>query len=282
MCPLIHVHDNSICRDFKIIGDTTEAKDQFQVGLLANGENIVCHNICTENINYFPQAWRDWVSQGSGYRAGYGPNNYCPGYGIFVFNASNVRIYGGSHKNCGYQAIGTDHATDVVVDGLYCGDTNAVGLQIHRGCRRVTFVNCIVNNQEVNHESSFTFHGSEDDGWCEDLSVINCILTGNPYAFGIQSVWGFEKNVIISGCKIESEKDGIYICRYSHAGVPLGDAAKDFTITNNIICAGASGDGIKVNGDYCVVANNTVHYGGSVSINVSGTHKVVENNLVDA
>lgn len=277
LSPIVYAHDNTSLKDFKIVGDLTEAKDQLQIGILINGDNVVCNNVSTENINYFPDAW----GQG-GYPQGYGANNACTGFGIFVFDAVHVRIYGGKHENCGYQAIGTDHATDVLVDGLYCGDSNAVGLQIHRGSKQVVFANCIVGGSEnTNRESLFTIHGAEDDGWCEDLTISNCVLSGYATSFGFQSVWGFEKNVLITGCQMKSEKDGIFICRASHGGVSLGEAAKDFVITDNIIHAGSAGDGIKVNGDYCVVNNNIVHYGGTIGINVSGTNKIVENNLLE-
>lgn len=284
MYPLIYAHDSTTCRDFKIVGDTTAAQDMLQVGLLISGDNVNCHNVSSYNINYFPQAWRDWKSQfPSGYHAGYGPNTYCPGFGIFIFEASNVHVYGGKHENCGYQAIGTDHATDVVVDGLYCGDTNAVGLQIHRACKRIVFTNCIVNDNEQNHTSNFTIHGSEEDGVCEDLIISNCVLNGNAAALCFQSVWGYEKNVIITGCKMTSAADGIVIHRSPRSkSIPIGSVAEDFTITDNIIYTGQTGNGIVYNGDYGVITGNIVHYGGETSISASGSHAVIANNIVDA
>lgn len=281
MYPLIYAHDNTTCRDFKIVGDTTAAQDMFQVGLLISGDNVNCHNVSSYNINYFPQAWRDWGSQFSGgYFAGYGPNASCPGFGMFIFEASNVHVYGGKHENCGYQAIGTDHAIDVVVDGLYCGDTNAAGLQIHRACKRIVFTNCIVNDTEQNHTSNFTLHGMEDDGVCEDLIISNCVLNGNAAKLCFQSVLGYEKNVIITGCKMTSAAHGIIIDRSSR--VPIGSVAKNFTITDNIIYTGQTGNGIVYNGDYGIITGNIVHYGGETSISASGTHAVIANNIVDA
>lgn len=263
--PIVEVDEGCVLKDFLVNGDETQARDQGQVGILIHGDDCFCENVSTKNINYFPNAW-------IGGESGYGTVN-APGYGIFIFGSNNTFVSGGSFDGNGYQGIGIESSDYAKLVGCYVGDGNRTGIQVHRYSKNVTISNCIVNNANVHKHADLTMHGTNDD-YIADVSVIGCKFVSNGEEKAtLQTVWGYEKNIIISGCLFNSTNKCISICHDRTTG---DETANGIVITNNILKSLA--DGIKVRGDKCVVVGNLITCTGT-DVNISGTHKTVANNL---
>lgn len=262
--PLLNVGANCVLRDFLVNGDETLARDQGQVGVLIHGDNTFCENIFTKNINYFPDAW-------IGGESGYGTVN-APGYGMFILGADNVSVKNCSFVGNGYQGIGVESANYADIEECYVGDGNRTGIQVHRYAKHVIVANCIVNNANTNKHADLTIHGMSDD-YIDDISIFGCkFLTACEEKASIQTVTGYEKNIIIEGCIFNSANRCVSL---QHDRTGTGTSNR-IIIANNIMKSLT--DGIYVRGDYCTITGNIVECPGT-DITVTGTHKIVENNL---
>lgn len=268
--PYLYIGENCILSDFAVHGDTTEAKDQMQVAVLVHGDNTICKNISTKDVNYFPESVQDRTHP-------YGPTELCPGFGMFIFGANNVTVSECKFINNGYQGIGTEDAEDIIIDKCYVGNSFRTGIQIHRGSKRIIVSKCIVNNTDSYKASDITLHGSSGNGNVDRLTISDCIL-GPKFGesrviFSISSIWGYENNIIIKGCNIQTPGLGIALCTDKQ-----GDASPltNVCITGNII--NSDRRCVDVDGDYCVVTDNLL-FSGTTDVRVSGENKVVANNL---
>lgn len=268
--PYLYVDANCILENFSVEGDTTEAKDQMQVAVLIHGDNTVCNNINTANVNYFPESVQNKTHP-------YGPVELCPGFGMFVFGANNVTVKNCKFVNNGYQGIGTEDAEDIIIDGCYVGNSFRTGIQIHRGSKRIIVTKCIVNNTDSFKSSDITLHGSSGDGNVDRLTITDCILGPrfgeSRVIYSISSIWGYENNIIIKGCDIKTAGLGIALCTAKQGDV---SPTTNVCINGNIIDSDRRC--VDVDGDYCVVTDNLM-FSGTTDINITGEHKIVANNL---
>lgn len=267
----MYVGANCTVSDFSIYGDTTEPKDEMHVAVLVHGNNTVCENIRTNNINYFPEKVQTKVHP-------YGPIEFCPGFGMFVFGANNVTVRNCRFTNNGYQGIGTENAENIVIDGCYIGNSFRTGIQIHRGSKRIVATNCIVHNTDSNKSSDITFHGASGDANVDRVIISDCIL-GPKFGdsrniFSISSIWGYENNITIKGCDIKTQGMGIVLCT---------EKPGEVSATANVVITGCNIDaarsGIRVDGDYAVVTGNLIKYGGN-NVVITGENKEVSGNLL--
>lgn len=279
--PLLYVGANCVLSDFCVEGDLTEARDMGQVGIMFHGNNTVCRDVSTYNINYFPDAFIGSNQQG------YGPNDLCPGFGLFIFGADNVSVYGGRYDGNGYQGIGVENANNIVLQGCYVGDSNRTGIQIHRYSKAVVIDGCIVHNENDDKATDIMMHGSKDSGnnTVKNVIIRNCIAyssTGHRTSC-ISTVWGFEEDISIIGCNLQSDKDGIWLCAQPDpsTGGDGGNSLRNAIVANNNIIAGRNG--VRVYGDKVVVVGNNITYGtegtGEAVTIINGENKVVANNL---
>lgn len=266
--PIVYVNANCTLKDFLVNGDETEAEDHGQVGIWVHGDNTTLINVATKNINYFPD---DWI----GGTRGYGTIN-APGYSIFISQCRNIQIVGCSTDGSGYEGIGTEHAENVIINGCCVGDGNRTGIQIHRGSKHVVVSDCIVDNHCENKLTDITIHGENTDtDYIEDLKIIgcSCVYPSNG-EYGIQTVTGREKGVVIESCRITANTIGIITANDMEETV---QNSQNLVITGNII--DSEGDGIEVRGNKCVICNNIIHCSGT-PITVTGEDKVIDNNLL--
>lgn len=269
--PYMYVGANCIISDFSIHGDTTEPKDEMHVAVLVHGSNTVCENIRTNNINYFPEEVQTKNHP-------YGPIELCPGFGAFVFGASNITVKNCRFTNNGYQGIGTEDAENIVIDGCYIGNSFRTGIQIHRGSKRIVVANCIVHNTDSNKSCDITFHGASGDSNVDRVIISDCIL-GPKFGdarniFSISSIWGYENNITIKGCDIKTQGLGIVLCT---------EKPGEVSATTNVVITGCNIDaarsGVRVDGDYVVVTGNLIKYGSS-NVVITGENKEVSGNLL--
>lgn len=268
--PYLYVGGNCILADFAVHGDTTEAKDQMQVAVLVHGDNTACSHITTMNVNYFPESVQDKVHP-------YGPVELCPGFGMFVFGADHVDVTECKFINNGYQGIGTEDAEDIIIDKCYVGNSFRTGIQIHRGSKRVIVSRCTVHNTDSYKSSDITLHGSSGSGNVDRLTISDCIL-GPKFGesrviFSISSIWGYENNIIIQGCNIQTAGLGISLCTEKQGSV---SPTTNVCINGNMI--NSDRRCVTVDGDYCVVTDNVL-FSGTTDVNITGKHKVVADNL---
>ena len=263
--PIVNVGANCILRNFLVNGDETQARDQGQVGILVHGNNTFCENVSTNNVNYFPASW-------IGGESGYGTVN-APAYGLFIFGADNVKVFGGSFVGNGYEGIGIESANYAVLNGCYIGNGNRTGIQVHRYSKHISVTDCTVNNTNSNKDADFTIHGTNDD-YIDDISIIGCKFVADcEVKAQIQTVWGYEQNITISACSFNALHKAISICHDRTTGTVT---ANSVVITDNKIKSQA--DGINVRGDKCVVIGNLIDHSGT-DVTITGSNKVVANNL---
>lgn len=276
--PLLYVGANCVLNNFCVYGDTTEARDMGQVGIMFHGDNTICRDVSTYNINYFPD---DFIGTN---QQGYGPNDLCPGFGLFIFNADNVSVYGGRFDGNGYQGIGVENATNILLDGCYVGDSNRTGIQIHRYSTGVIVTGCIVHNENDDKATDIMMHGSKDSGnnTVKNVIIRDCIAyssTGHRTAC-ISTVWGYEEDISIIGCNLKSDKDGVWLCAQPdpNTGGDGGNSLRNAIVANNNIIAGRNG--VRIYGDRVVVTGNNIIYGtGDDVVIYNGNNTVVANNL---
>jgi len=268
--PYMYVGANCTVSDFSIYGDTTEPKDEMHVAVLVHGNNTVCENIRTNNINYFPEDIQSKVHP-------YGPIEFCPGFGMFIFGADNVTVRNCKFTNNGYQGIGTEDAENIVIDGCYIGDGFRTGIQIHRGSKRIVVSKCIVHNENSNKSADITFHGASGDENVDRVIISDCIL-GPKFGedrliYSISTIWGYEHNITIKGCDIKTQGVGIFL------GTEPPEETSELT---NVVITGCNIDatrrGVGVDGDYVVVTGNLIKYGTN-DVVITGENKEVSGNL---
>ena len=268
--PYLYVGGNCILSDFAVYGDSTQPKDEMQIAVLVHGDYTVCRNLTTRNINYFPESVQDKVHP-------YGPINLCNGYGMFIFGANHVSVRDCRFFNNAYQGIGTEDAEDVTIDKCYVGDSFRTGIQIHRGSKRIIVSGCIVNNTSEFKASDITLHGAPGDGNVDRLTISDCILGprfGDPRViFSISSIWGYENNIVIKGCNIQTAGMGINLCTDKQG---TDSPTTNVCITGNLIDSNRRC--VTVDGDYVVVTGNLL-FSDTADISVTGEHKMVANNL---
>ena len=107
--PYLYVDSNCLIENITIYGcDTIDYRNHNAVEI--HGNNTIIKNVSTYNTNYFPESWVDngdgdvEPSGASGYRMN-DASAGTPGYGVFVFNANNVKIIGGRYIGNGYEGI---------------------------------------------------------------------------------------------------------------------------------------------------------------------------------
>lgn len=265
--PIIRVGADCAIKDLLLNGDETECRDMGMVGIWIAGNNSYCQNVSTKNINYFPD---DWI----GGESGYGTVN-APGYALFISDCNNVSIDGGCFVGNGYEGIGSESAQNILIDGCYVGDGNRTGIQVHRYTKHIVIQNCIVNNTNVNKHADLTIHGMDDD-YIDDVKIVNCSFVNPCEEKGsIQTVTGYEKNVIIQNCNFNSNNRCISVCHDRATG---DETASKIIISGNIMKSVL--DGIYVRGNKCIITNNIIDCTGQ-DITVTGEDKTIANNLVN-
>jgi hypothetical protein len=267
--PYVLVQGNSVATDILINGDETAFADQGHIGIMAHGNNIVFDNIKTNNVNYFPD---DWI----GGSHGYGTVN-APGYGIQALNSNNVTIRNCITNGNGYEGVGIESSEQIMIENCKVGDGNRTGIQIHRGSKHVVVSGCVIDNHCANKQTDITIHGeSTVAGYIEDLKIIGCsCLYPSDGEYGIQTVTGYEKDVVFESCRIVANVTGIITANTMKQTV---QNTQDMVITGNII--DSEGGGIEVRGNKCVICNNIIHCA-NTPITVTGADKVIDNNLID-
>lgn len=264
--PYVVLGNNTILQNIMINGDETTCADQGQVGVMASGNNIIINGVKTNNVNYFPD---DWIGGSSGY----GTVN-APGYGIHIFNAQNVNVRDCTTNGNGYEGIGIEASQNILIENCKVGDGNRTGIQIHRYSKHVVVDDCIVNNSNTNKHADLTMHGTDDD-FIDDVKIIGCsFVNACEEKASIQTVDGYEKNIIIEDCNFASNNRCISI---GHDRTTGEETASKIIISGNIMKSIL--DGVYVRGNECIITDNIIECNGQ-DITVTGEDKTVANNLV--
>lgn len=268
--PYFYINSNCVLSNFCIRGDKTEAVDQMHVGVLIHGSNNLCVNIQTFDINYFPDSVQDITHP-------FGPIEFCPAFGFFVFGGDNNTLYNCKASNNGYQGIGVENAKYTTLGNCFIGNSFRCGIQIHRGAKGVIIDSCTIKNVDTFKTSDILFHGASGEQYAENIIINNCLtdglITTERLINSIASIWGYERNIKITNCILNSSGIGIILATAIQEAV---SPTEYVTIENNIIHA--TKRGIGVDGNKCIVTGNIIEYG-TTDIIITGEDKVISNNL---
>lgn len=122
---------------------------------------------------------------------------------FFIWNfSSRVVVSRCRGANAGYENIGTEDASDVVIEDSVWENGWRTSLQIHRGTVRTKVVNNTINNVQETAHASLTIHGVKDNAIDDVLILGNTILSqtneDQGYRGGIAFVQSGFKNITIA------------------------------------------------------------------------------------
>lgn len=249
--PMIRTEDNSngcILSNFALQGQTTQFHDVACDGLYITGENHIIENLVVSDINYFPSDFSSRTANGVG-------------YGIRLGNVDEISVRNCTVNNSGYEGLGTEDATNVLIENCKFGDANQTGLQIHRSSFRVKVIGCTVQFSSGMTQPAMTFHAIEAYPM-DDINVDNCYF-GRSVTF----IGGYENGIIFTNNVIEA----------GFMSVNGETYRQNWRIRGNEFRAG----GIRtIRVDNCIITDNIINCStGANMIILKGNKNVVDNNL---
>lgn len=193
---------SSRLENFTLEGQTTGYDDDAIYGIAVMGRNHTVTNLNIHDINYFPDNW-------IGGTKGYGSVN-APGWGLAIYKAYNVSVYGGIYYNSGYENIGIEESQYILIDHVNSGVANRVPLQIHRNSAHIVMLDSYLhnnNNPLKKIEGGLIMHGTVDEQ-INDVLIKDCTIIGG-HIYGVQ---GGENYITIQDCVVEKSifTDGDY------------------------------------------------------------------------
>jgi len=172
----IHIHDievtaSDIVNDYRYIGIS-----------IYNASDVTVNDVKVSELNFD-------INRNPGLQFEWAFNIYIWGNSTRVLVDHCVSEYGG------YENIGTEDATDIIISNSYFGIGFRCSVQIHRGTKRIRFVNNTVDNDNtISAYSALTIHGIRTS-CVEDVSIANNTIYGNSIQF-VQS--GFQRIYIVN------------------------------------------------------------------------------------
>lgn len=249
--PMIRTEDNSsgcILSNFALQGQTTQFHDVACDGLYITGENHIIENLVVSDINYFPSDFSSRTANGVG-------------YGIRLGNVDEISVRNCTVYNSGYEGLGTEDATNVLIENCKFGDANQTGLQIHRSSSHVKVNGCTVQFTSGMTQPALTFHAIEAYPM-DDIHVDNCYFCrAATFIGGYENGISFTNNVVAAG--FMSVNGETY--------------RQNWKVRGNEFRAG----GIRtIRVDNCIITDNIINCStGSYMIILKGNKTVVDNNL---
>lgn len=221
-------------KNFTLIGQDAEWKDENEDGILVQGSNHILENLVVHNINYFKDKHASrWC--------------LCLGWGINVFKASVVTVRNCHVYDSGYENIGVEESVAVTISDCKVGDGCTCGMQVHRYAEHIKIIgNTVYQTENVLDVNCAAFTMDASVG----VDMNDILVANNSFASHVNTVAAGENNVRIIGNYI----DGIL---YSNT---IGNTAfdgiypKGLIISNNII-----NGRINMKSDNAVVANNIIN-----------------------
>lgn len=265
--PIFKTADNSknvVLRNFRLKGSTTDIRDIRVWGILIGYcENVLCDNLSIEYINYDGTLTISNIGQ--------------PSFALFVFNSNTVVIHKGRYEYNGYENIGTEYSSNVVIDSTYCGTAWRVPMQLHQHTHNVKIVNnTIVSNDCAYTHSLLTLHGQ-----AEGRSVSDVLVQGNYFKGvtigsissrgGIQTVQGEEENIKIIGNTFDCSNEAIHNASDSQFSTLTGG----WIVKDNKIKAKK---GITLTCNNVIIKDNIIDTVDQ-AISVTGNNKIISDNL---
>lgn len=235
--PMIAIDETAqgcLLKNFTLIGQDAEFKDENEDGILVQGSNHILENLVVHNINYFKDKHASrWC--------------LCLGWGINVFKASVVTVRNCNVYNSGYENIGVEESEAVTISDCKVGDGCQCGMQVHRYAEHIKIIgNTVYQTENVRDVNCAAFTMDASVG----VDMNDILVANNSFASHINTVAAGENNVRIIGNYV----DGIL---YSNT---IGNTAfdgiypKGLIISNNII-----NGRINMKADNAVVANNIIN-----------------------
>lgn len=257
--------DSVVLENITLKGDKTHFNPQTQTGILVRGGNHILKNVTVNDMNYFPSEWntsdRERINS--------------PAWGLQIFNAHDVRVENCSFDNNGYQNVGTDTSTNVYFNGCYFGNANRTGFQVHRDANNVCVTNCTINNRSPIGHAGVTMHGSEGHE-INGVKFVNSEIKMGYFQF----VFGWEKNIEISNCKITITDDQAFFFNWFENDKQVRN--HNFVIVGNIMINGTGSlyePAIKIDCDNLVFANNIIDSSGDNILRFTGQNHSIANNI---
>lgn len=209
--------------------------DHQQVGICLGGKNHKVENVVVKNINYFPETFATRVAS-------------VQGVGLFCFHCENVNIKGGSYYNTGYEDIGTEYATNIIIDGTYCGESNRTCIQPHRSSANIHIANNQLENIVTLGQATITVHG-QGGHEISGVTILGNTIKGGKITF----VGTFEHEIVISGNTFDCiDPTAIIATRTDVANT----RNYNFVVTNNVIMSESAK--ITLYCDYAILSNNII------------------------
>ena len=264
--PMVHLSTDTngvTIENIKIVGQTNAFVDEADVCLAVQGSNHCIHDVTITDINYFPSSF-----SGRTYNA--------PGEGIEMFKASNVSVENCVMARCGYEGIGTEDSTDIVIRNCYVGDTNQTGVQVHRSSNRVLIEKCVVkySADTVLAGSALTLHANVG------VAMDNVDVYSNYFCKGVTCIGGAENGIRLIGNTIEdgglTNSGRIYRNnwiishnRFNSGGITF--RCDEAIVTENMVTVNTGYNMITIRGNKAIAVNNVAL--GSVSGVYIETHE---------
>lgn len=151
----------------------------------------------------------NWLDPASGTMDYYAE---CAGFGLYVFNASNIRICGGHYEYGGYESCGVENSHDVYFNECFIGSGWRCAFQVHKDAYNVHLDHCTVVQNIPLTNNTFTsaaviLDGRSTDGLKDVFICDNWIYSRTPendrIEGGIKCVLANEANITITGNRID-------------------------------------------------------------------------------
>ena len=238
--------ENIVFKNFSIVGTKQDIRQERHIGLgVFDSKNVDVQNVNVKSINYNPLAEPSF-------------GNIVPGIGLFIIRSEDVTVMGGAFDEGGYENIGTEHAKDIIIDGVHSGKAWRTSIQPHRATRNLKILNSTIYQETATSDSAaMTLHGQDDIG--EGL-----------------------KNILISGNTIHGEFSAEPTHDYNALiQIMDGGTAENIIVLNNILKGNRTGIyGARTDG-FCVVGNSiSLDKGDGIYVHWDSTKVLLDQNIV--
>lgn len=262
--PMIELDEGSTgceLRNFSLIGQTTNWKDENEDGIMIQGSNHVIENLVINNINYsndnFASRWC-----------------LCPAWGIDIFKANTVSVRNCHICDCGYENIGTEESENVTISDCRFGDACQTSSQIHRLSKHIKFYgNTVYHTKNIRSKDCPAFTMDASIG----VDMDDILVSNNTFGSHLNTVAGGENNIRIIGNRIigvmytnttDNYASGLIISDNQIEG-RINMRADNVIVSNNIINNDTEMPMARIYG-------NNVEMNGNLGIGIGKSTAIVE------
>lgn len=262
--PMIALDEGSTgceLRNFALVGQNINWKDENEDGIMVKGSNHVIENLVIHNINYsndnFASRWC-----------------LCPAWGINIFKANTVSVRNCHIYDCGYENIGTEESENITISDCRFGDACQTSSQIHRYSKHIKFYsNSVYHTENIRSSNCPAFTCDASIG----VDMDDILVANNTFLSHVNTVAGGENNIRFIGNRIvgimytnttDNYASGLIISDNQIEG-RINMRADNVIVSNNII-----------NNDtempMAIIYGNNVEMNGNLGIGIGKSTAIVE------